>query len=378
MAGLKIPFNKPYIVGNEIEYIQQAVASGHISGNGEFSKKCQDLFEKKWGFRKCLITTSCTDALEMSAMLLDIQPGDEIIVPSYTFVSSALAFVREGAKIIFVDSQKDHPNIDLDLLENHISPKTRAIVIMHYGGISVDMDFLLEIVKKYKLVLIEDAAHAIDATYKNRPLGSFGDMATFSFHETKNIISGEGGMLVINNPEYESRAEIIWEKGTNRASFFKGEVNKYGWVDTGSSFLPSEITSAFLFGQLEKIQDIQDKRTSIWQRYNTSFTKYLPEEKVSLPVIPEHASINGHVYYLIVKNESTRDALISHLKEQGIHAVFHYLPLHLSDYYLNENEIRKLPNSEKFSKCLIRLPLYFELSETDQQLVIDEVIRFFK
>ena len=271
---IQIPFNKPYLTGNETKYIETAVNSGKISGNGEFTKKCQSFFEEKYGLKKCLLTTSCTDALEMAAILCDIKQGDEVIVPSYTFVSSALAFVRQGAKIVFADSLPYHPNIDVDKVESLITKKTKAIVPVHYAGMACDMDKIMALAEKHNLFVIEDAAQAIDSYYFNKngekkPLGSIGDLATFSFHETKNIISGEGGMLVINNEKFIKRAEIIWEKGTNRAEFFRGEVNKYGWVDTGSSFLPSEIIAAFLWAQIENIEDIQAKRKKIWEKYYT-------------------------------------------------------------------------------------------------------------
>jgi len=264
---MKIPFNKPYLSGNETDYIHQAVASGHISGNGMFTKKCQTFFEERWGFKKCLLTTSCTDALEMSALLLDIKPGDEVIMPSYTFVSTALAFVRQGAKIVFVDSREDHPNMDESLIEALITPQTRAIVPVHYAGMACDMDKIIALAEKYNLFVVEDAAQAIDSYYNGKPLGSMGHLGCFSFHETKNIQSGEGGMLAINDERFMKRAEIVWEKGTNRAEFFRGEVNKYGWVDIGSSFLPSDIIAAFLYAQLENLDDIQKRRKDIWNTY---------------------------------------------------------------------------------------------------------------
>ncbi len=255
-----IPFNKPYLTGQETNYINQAVESGKISGNGIFTKKCQSFFEDKYGFKKCLLTTSCTDALEMAAILSNIKEGDEIIIPSYTFVSTALAFIRQGAKIVFIDSEADTPNIDVSQIESLITAKTKAIVPVHYAGVACDMDSIMDLANKYNLLVIEDAAQAIDSFYKGKPLGSIGHMAAFSFHETKNIISGEGGLLVINDERFIDRAEIIWEKGTNRASFFRGEINKYGWVDTGSSFLPSEIIAAFLWAQLENLDLIQIRR----------------------------------------------------------------------------------------------------------------------
>ena len=263
-----IDFNRPHMTGNELEYIRQAVEENKkISGNGAFTKRCQQFFEQRYGFKKCLLTTSCTDALEMAAILCDIQPGDEVIVPSYTFVSSALAFVRAGAKIVFADSMERNPNIDAEKIEELITPRTKVIVPVHYAGVACDMERIMEIANRHGILVVEDAAQAIDSYYKGRPLGSIGHLAAFSFHETKNIISGEGGMLVINDERFIRRAEIIWEKGTNRAEFFRGEVNKYGWCDIGSSFLPSEIVAAFLWAQLEQLDNIQDKRKALWSHY---------------------------------------------------------------------------------------------------------------
>ena len=262
-----IPFNKPHITGKEAHYMYQAVFNGQISGNGQFTKLCQHYFEHKWEFKRCLLTTSCTDALEMAALLLDIRPGDEIIVPTYTFVSTALAFVRQGAKIVFAESRKDHPGIDEDQIETLISPQTKAIVPVHYAGVACDMDKIMEIANRYHLWVVEDAAQSIDSYYKGRPLGSIGHLAAFSFHETKNIQCGEGGLLAINDERFIRRAEILWEKGTNRAEFFRGEVNKYGWVDTGSSFLPADYVAGFLYAQLENLDRIQERRKVIWKAY---------------------------------------------------------------------------------------------------------------
>jgi dTDP-4-amino-4,6-dideoxygalactose transaminase len=370
-----IPFNKPFIIGNEITYITQAVAGGKISGDGTFTKKCHDFFEKKYGFKKCLLTTSCTDALEMAAILCNIEPGDEVIAPSYTFVSTVNAFVLRGAKIVFVDSEPQHPNMDVASIESLITPKTKAIVAVHYGGVSCDMEALQAIVKKYNLFLIEDAAQAIDSYYKGKPLGSFGHFAAFSFHETKNIISGEGGMLVINDMRFAERAEIIREKGTDRSKFFRGEINKYGWVDIGSSFLPSDIIAAFLWAQLEKMDTIQQKRKSIWSKYQNDLSILEKENKVQLPLIPADAYNNGHLFFLICKSLSERDALILRLKEENIMATFHYVSLHKSQFYANEK--LHLPNAERFSDCLVRLPFYYELTEEDQNKIIRSVLNFY-
>ena len=304
MEDKHIPFNKPYFTGKETEYIQDAVSRGKISGNGYYTQLCHDFFETKYSFNKVLLTSSCTDALEMAAILIDIQPGDEVIVPSYTFVSTANAFVLRGAKIIFADSRSDHPGIDEDKIEALITSKTKAIVPVHYAGVACDMDKIMNLANKYNLFVVEDAAQAIDSYYTGtdgvkRPLGSIGHLAAFSFHETKNIISGEGGMLVVNDERFVKRAEIIWEKGTNRSAFFKGEVDKYGWVDIGSSFLPSDITAAFLWAQLEHLEEIQDKREVIWNTYYEGLKDWACTNNISLPIIPEYGMNNAHMFYLI-------------------------------------------------------------------------------
>ena len=369
-----IPFNKPYLTGKETHYIYEAVHSGKISGNGMFTQKCQKFFEEKYGFKKALLTTSCTDALEMCALLADIKEGDEVIIPSYTFVSTALAFVRQGAKIVFADSYNNNPNIDADKIEELITPKTRAIVPVHYAGIACDMDKIMELADKYNLIVIEDAAQAIDSFYiskdgTRKALGSIGHLAAFSFHETKNIISGEGGMLTINDERFIYRAEIIWEKGTNRAEFFRGEVNKYGWVDTGSSFLPSEIISAFLWAQLENLEDIQQKRKNIWNQYYSGL-KSREGIDFLLPNIPEYATNNAHMFFLVCHNLEERTTLIKKLKDHGILAVFHYLSLHKSDFYLEKHDGRILPNTDRFNDCLVRLPLFYELPESEIENII--------
>lgn len=358
---MNIPFNKPYLTGREAHYMYQAVMKGKLSGNGDFSKRCQSFFEERYGFKKCLLTTSCTDALEMAAILCDIQPGDEVIVPSYTFVSSALAFVREGAKIVFADSMERNPNIDAEKLEALITPKTKVIVPVHYAGVACDMDKIMEIANKYNLIVVEDAAQAIDSYYKGRPLGSIGHLSAFSFHETKNIIAGEGGMLAINDERFIRRAEIIWEKGTNRAEFFRGEVNKYGWVDTGSSFLPSEVVAAFLWAQLEELDNIQNRRKLLWNKYYELLKPLAEKGMFTLPDILEYATNNAHMFYLVCNNLEERTALIKKLKENGVLAVFHYLSLHSSEYYKDKHDGRDLPNCDRYADCLVRLPLYYEL-----------------
>ena len=373
-----IPFNKPFLTGKETFYIEQAVQSGKLSGNGIFTQKCQEFFQNKYGIKKCLLTTSCTDALEMCAMLINCKEGDEIIVPSYTFVSSAVAFVRQGAKIIFADSQPNSPNLDVKLIEELISPKTKAIVVVHYAGIAVDMDAIMALAEKYNLVVIEDAAQAIDSFYKGRPLGSIGHLAAFSFHETKNIISGEGGLLAINDPQYIERSEIIWEKGTNRASFFRGEVNKYGWVDTGSSFLPSEVIAAFLFAQLENLDLIQDKRKKIWDAYSLGLASLATAGKIKLPLIPDFATNNAHMFFITFNSLEDRTGLIKHMKENDILTVFHYISLHKSEYYSNDNQVPELPNSDYFTDHLLRLPFYYELETAQQDKVITALKQYFK
>ncbi len=361
-----IPFNKPYITGKEVHYIYDAVASGHISGNGKYTKMCQNYFEERWGFKKALLTTSCTDALEMCAILLDIKPGDEVIMPSYTFVSTALAFHREGAKIVFADSRADHPGIDEDKIEELINHKTKALVVVHYAGVACDMDKIMGIAQRHNLFVVEDAAHSIDSYYTGkdgikRPLGSIGNLAAFSFHETKNIQCGEGGMITINDERFIKRSEIIWEKGTNRAEFFRGEVNKYSWIDTGSSFLLSEVSAAFLWAQIEDIDKIQERRKKIWHWYNENVDFLFNNYNCTKPYISDYATNNAHMYYLVCEDLKERDRFIKDLKSKGITPVFHYLSLHRSPYYLNKHDGRELIQSDRYSDCLVRLPLFYEL-----------------
>lgn len=372
------PFNKPYLTGKEAHYMYEAVYTGKLSGNGAFTKKCHSYFEQRYGFGKCLLTTSCTDALEMAAILCNIEPGDEVIVPSYTFVSTALAFVRQGAKIVFADSYTDNPNIDADTIETLITPRTKAIVPVHYAGVACDMDKIMALATKYDILVVEDAAQAVDSYYtspttgEKKALGSIGHLGCFSFHETKNIIAGEGGMLSINDERFYGRAEIIWEKGTNRAEFFRGEVNKYGWVDTGSSFLPSEVIAAFLYAQLENLDDIQSKRKKIWQRYHDGLAQHT-NQIFQLPTLPDFATNNAHMFYVVCHSLSDRARLIQHLKENGVWAVFHYLSLHSSDYYQDKHDGRELPNCDKFADCLLRLPMYYELTDQEIEKTIDAI-----
>lgn len=371
-----IPFNKPYLTGKEVHYMYQAVYTGKLSGNGVFTKKCQRFFEEKYGFKKALLTTSCTDALEMCAILCNIQPGDEVIVPSYTFVSTALAFVRQGAKIVFADSMTSNPNIDADKLPALITPKTKVIVPVHYAGIACDMDKIMEIANRHNILVVEDAAQAIDSYYKGRPLGSIGHMSAFSFHETKNIIAGEGGLLAINDERFIHRSEIIWEKGTNRSEFFRGEVNKYGWVDTGSSFLPSEVIAAFLWAQLENLDVIQSRRKAIWVQYNEGLKELKERGLIRLPEIPDYATNNAHMFYLVCRSLEERTSLIDYLKERGVLAVFHYQSLHQSEYYTKNNtHIPQLPECDRYADCLVRLPIYFELSESEIQQINNLILK---
>jgi dTDP-4-amino-4,6-dideoxygalactose transaminase len=373
-----VDFNIPYLTGKETDYIREAVLSGKISGDGMFTKKCHHFFESNYGFKKTLLTTSCTDALELAAILSDIKPGDEVISPSYTFVSTVNAFILRGAKIVFADSRADNPNIDEKGIEALITPKTKAIIIVHYAGIACDMDPIIALAKKHNLILIEDAAQAIDAYYKGKPLGSLGQLSAFSFHETKNVISGEGGMLVINNDKYINRAEIVREKGTNRSAFFRGEIDKYGWVDIGSSFLPSDIIAAFLYAQLENLEDIQKRRKHIWERYQKGLQVLAEKKNVLLPVIPSYATNNAHMYYMVCNSLEERTGLIAHLKSKSIFAVFHYISLHDSPFYKDKHDGRELPNCSKYTNCLVRLPMFYTLADDDVDYVISEIKNFYK
>ncbi len=372
-----IPFNKPFLAGNELEYIKNSVTIGKISGNGFYTQKCQEFFQEKYKFQKCLLTTSCTDALEMAAILCDIKQGDEVIVPSYTFVSTANAFILRGAKIVFADSRPDHPGIDENKIEELITPRTKAIVPVHYAGVACNMDVIMDLAKRHNLFVIEDAAQAVDSFYKGKPLGGIGHLGCFSFHETKNIQCGEGGMLVINDDRFLKRSEIIWEKGTNRAEFFRGMVNKYGWVDIGSSFLPSEITAAFLYAQLENLDKIQSLRKEIWNRYYQELQDLVSKGFIKLSSIPDYATKNGHLFHILCRNIEERSALINFLKSKEILSVFHYLPLHLSEYYLNFSNPSDLPYSSEYSDCLLRLPLYADLTADDQSKIISSIHSFY-
>lgn len=370
-----IPFNKPYFSGRELKYLEEVCHSTTMSGNGDFTKKCHTFFEQKYGFKKCLLATSGTDALEMCAMLCDLKPGDEVIVPSYTFVSTALAFLREGAKVVFADSSDENPNMEVEQIEPLINEKTKVIAVVHYAGVACDMDKIMALAEKHNLLVVEDAAHCIDSYYKGRPLGSIGHLGAFSFHETKNISSGEGGMCVINDERFVRRAEIIWEKGTNRAEFYRGMVNKYGWCDMGSSFLPSEFNAAYLWAQLEQLDDIQGKRKHIWNRYFERLNGKIGEE-VKMPYIPEYATNNAHMFYLLCPSLEYRSALMKFLKENDVQTTFHYLPLHSSKYYEDKHDGRVLSNCDRYGDTLVRLPLYYELEDMEIDKVVSLIVTF--
>jgi len=371
-----IAFNIAHITGNENSYISEAVKNKKLSGNGVYTKKCHNKFKSILNNRHNLLTTSCTDALEMSAILSEIKTGDEVIMPTYTFVSTANAFILRGAKIKFIDSRTDHPGMDEDKIEEVITNKTKAIVPVHYAGVACDMDKIKSIAKKYGLLIIEDAAQAIDSYHNEKPLGSIGDLGCFSFHETKNIHCGEGGLLSINNSKFKERSEIIWEKGTNRSAFWRGEVDKYNWVDIGSSFLTSEINAAFLFAQLEELEDIQCKRITIWNQYYKDLVK-LSNLGINLPYIPKYATNNAHMFYLVCRSNSERNNLIYYLKNKNINAVFHYICLHDSPYFFEQHDDRKMPNAKKFENCLVRLPLWVDMKNKEVQYVIQKVLEFY-
>jgi dTDP-4-amino-4,6-dideoxygalactose transaminase len=391
-----IPFNKSAVVGRELDYIGQAVANGKTSGDGPFTQKCQRYFEERYGFTKCLLTTSCTDALEMAAMLADLRPGDEVIMPSFTFVSTAQAFVRQGAKVIFVDSGRNHPNMQAEQIEPLITARTKVIVPVHYGGVACDMRRIMALASRYRLLVVEDAAQAIDAYYSGEladpeypwqgrlhrqdacyPLGGIAHLACFSFHATKNIQCGEGGMLVINAPRLVQRAEVIWNLGTNRAAHARGEVTKYEWVDVGSSFQPSEITAAFLWGQLEKLELVQSLRTYIWQRYADDLATLAAQGRCTLPTMPLHAAHNAHSFYLVCNGADERNQLIAFLLKRGVTAAFHYQSLQDSPFYSRTPAACDLLNCRRFADCLVRLPLFYGLGAGQVTDIIAAVRAFY-
>lgn len=374
-----IPFNKPFLTGNESIYINDVISSGRLSGNGKYTHWCQDFFCNTFGFKKCFLTTSCTDALEMSAILIDIKPGDEIILPSYTFVSSANAFMLRGAKVVFADSNKLNPNIDAQQIESLITTKTKAIVVVHYAGIACDMELIMKIASAHNLYVIEDAAQAIDSYYiyadgAQKALGSFGHLAAFSFHETKNISSGEGGMLVVNDDSFIARAETIYEKGTNRTQFLRKVVDKYQWMDIGSSFMPPEIVAAFLWAQIQELQQIQTHRKKLWNYYYSALENFSNQTGVTLPYIPQYTTHNAHIFYLVTSDSRQRDDITNKLNQSNISAYSHYQSLHNSPFYLSQHPMVSLPNAEKYTDCLLRLPLFHSLQTNDIDLIVDCLI----
>lgn len=377
MASYRIPFNKPSHVGREKEYLIEAVQLGHISGDGTFTRRVHSLLEESLGVPRVLLTTSCTHALEIAALLLDIQPGDEVIVPSFTFVSTPNAFVLRGAHPVFADIRPDTLNIDETQLEGLITPRTKAIVPVHYAGVGCEMDAIMAVANRHGIPVVEDNAHGLFGRYRGQYLGTFGALATQSFHETKNFSCGEGGALLINNPEYIERAEIIREKGTNRSRFFRGEVDKYTWVDVGSSYLPSDMLAAYLLAQLEQRKYIQSARQRIWERYEESFAGWAATHGVTLPSVPAHVEQSYHMFYLLTPSLEWRQALIDHLKAQSILSVFHYLPLHLSEMGRRFGGKRgDCPHTEDISDRLVRLPFYNDLTEAEQSEVIHAVLAF--
>jgi dTDP-4-amino-4,6-dideoxygalactose transaminase len=372
-----ISFNKPYYPITSILAGIRAIKAGTISGNGTYTKKCHQFFEERYKVRKALLTTSCTDALEMASLLAGIQPGDEVVLPSFTFVSTANAFVLRGAKLVFADILHDVPNIDPAQIEALITPRTKAIIVVHYCGIACEMDEIMRLARKNNLIVIEDAAHALDSYYKDKPLGSIGHFGTFSFHETKNIFCGEGGLLTINDENYVTRAEIIWEKGTNRAAFYRGEVDKYNWVDLGSSFLPSDAIASFLYIQLQILEKIQRKRIAHWNQYDHLLKPLENKGLLKLPVIPSYATVNGNMYYFLMPSQEERDKMLGYLRSQGIQAVFHYLPLHSSPYFRNKHDGRDLPNTDHFAGCIVRLPFFYSLKERQIRYITNKIFDYF-
>jgi dTDP-4-amino-4,6-dideoxygalactose transaminase len=377
MSNICIPFNRPALSGNEIQYMTEAINNQHISGDGAFTQKCHRVLEQRLGVHKALLTTSCTHALEMAALLLSVDPNDEVIVPSFTFVSTINAFVLRGARPIFIDIRPDTLNLDETQLERLITPRTKAIVVVHYAGVGCEMDAILEIARRYQIPVVEDNAHGLFGKYKDRYLGTFGCLSTQSFHETKNLTCGEGGALLINDPQYIERAEIIREKGTNRSRFFRGQVDKYSWVDIGSSYLPSDILAAFLYAQLEECDQIQTKRRRVWDYYYNHLQDWAKTKDVRLPITPAHCEQPYHMFYLLLPSLEVRQVLIAHLKSAGILSVFHYLPLHLSEIGLRfGGKEGDCPVTEDTSDRLLRLPFYNDLSDADQARVVEAIHSF--
>ena len=379
MTNTSIPFNRPYLAGKELFYIAQAVLSGRTAGDGFYTKKCQNFLEEKFNAEKILLTHSCTAALEIAAFLCEVGPGDEVILPSFTFVSTANAFYLRGAKPVFVDINKDTLNIDEKKIEDAITEKTKVIIPVHYAGVGCNMDYITQIAREYNIFIVEDAAQGVNAMYKDKFLGTIGDIGAYSFHETKNYICGEGGAIVINNPLLIERAEILREKGTDRSKFFRGEVDKYTWVDLGSSYLPSDILSAFLFAQLENMEQINTRRENLFNYYYRELIPLANDGKIRLPYISNDCTSNCHLFYIIMEDEETRDNLMEYLKSKGISALFHYLPLHLSKIGLSLGyKDGQLPVTEGMSSRLLRLPFFLEMSDEEKIYVVDTIKSFFK
>lgn len=374
---MEIPFNRPLILGAEQEYISRVFASGLFAGSGDFGKLCQQNLEKRFGYRKCLLTTSCTAALEFAALMLNIGPEDEVIIPSYAFVTTANAFANRGAKIVFADSRSDHPSIDEGKVEELITPRTKAIVALHYGGAACNMEVLSRIALKYSLFLIEDNAQGIRSYFNDRPLGSIGNFGALSFHDTKNIHCGEGGAILVSDDRFEARAEVVWDMGTNKKEFKEGRVNSYGWVDLGGSFYPSELNSAFLASQLEQLDAVTERRLQVWNRYYDSFASIERSGKAERPKIPAYARHNGHTFYLVTKSLVERDRIIQYLRTNGIQAAFHFQSLHRSVYYENKHQGFAMSQADRFSDCLVRLPIYYSLNDEAQDKVINAVYDFY-
>lgn len=372
--AIRIPFNKPTVVGKELDYVAQAVASGHLSGDGRFTRACERILAEETGSTRAFLTTSCTDALEMSALLLNIREGDEVILPAFTFVSTANAFALRGARLIFADIRADTLNIDERRIEELLTPRTKAIVVVHYAGVACEMDQILAVARDRQIPVIEDNAHGLFGRYRSRPLGSFGELATLSFHETKNVTCGEGGCLLVNGSSLAERSEILREKGTNRSRFFRGQVDKYTWVDLGSSFLPSDLLGAFLLAQLEERPAIQARRRALWTRYKDDLAGWAERNGVGLPFVPAHCEQAYHLFFLLMPSLAARQNLVSHLAQSGIAAVFHYLPLNRSDMARELGSERPCPVTEDISDRLLRLPFFTALTDSDQGEVVEAVM----
>ncbi|MEM0999381.1 MAG: dTDP-4-amino-4,6-dideoxygalactose transaminase [Bacteroidota bacterium] len=374
---MTIPFNIPCSLGIEPDLVQKAIDNGHLSGNGPFCQRVHGIFEAEMGFRKVFMTHSCTGALEMAALLCDFAPGDEVILPSFTHVGTANAFVRAGAKPVFADSLPDHPNLDPASVEAQIGPGTRALVVVHYAGVACDLDRLTEIARHHNLLLIEDAAHAIGARFRGKLLGSFGDLAGMSFHETKNITCGQGGLLIVNRPELNVRAAQIWQNGTNRSAFARGETDHYTWVAPGGCFTTSDLNAAYLYGQLQHREEILDRRRRLWQQYREQLAPLADRKQAGMPLVFHECRHNGHIFYLRLPDRATRDALLSHLRRRDIHAVFHYIPLHSSPFFRAQHGPTPLPNCRHHADTLLRLPLFHQLQPGQLRRIVASVMEFF-